>query len=199
MKTQKKIAPAQRGFTLIETMVAITILVFALVGPFQIAQGVLTSAYTARDELIAASLGQEAIEYVREVRDSNYLYNAHHGQTLSWLSGFDGNTTYGPDCYQFACVVDPSQYPTTVPFSSGSAVIVKSVKSCNDATCAAYPLYISSANIYNQQTTGTVSRFTRKVQFTQVSPTETKVTVTVSWTGHGSYSVVLSENLQNWL
>lgn len=181
-----------KGFTLVETLIAIMVLTFAVVGPFQVAQGVLSSAYIARDQLIAAALAQEGMEYVREIRDSNYLYNAHHGASLTWLSGFDG--TNGPDCYANACVVDPSQYPGAVPFVAGVSVI-----SCGDTICNNRKLYLSTSNIYNQQSSGAVTKFTRKMQLTQISATETLLTVTVSWSEHGAHSVVLTENLRNWL
>jgi prepilin-type N-terminal cleavage/methylation domain-containing protein len=172
----------QKGFTLVETLVAIAIVSIAIVGPFQIVQGVLQSSYIARDQLIAAALAQEGMEYVRQIRDSNSIYNTHHAGGKGWMDGLNG--TAGPDCYTNACVID-----TSVP----------SVTSCGNLTCAARPLYLSGANLYNQSSTGTVTRFTRKVRLTLISPTETLVTVTVSWDYHGTHSVVLVESLRNWL
>lgn len=185
---------SNRGFTLVETLIAITILIFAIVGPFQIVQGVLQTAYKSRDQIIGAALAQEAMEYVREVRDSNYLYNARNGSgAVSWLNGFDG--TNGPDCYTNACVVDPQNYPTSVPFVAGTSVI-----SCAGTSCASRPLYIDSSSYrYNQQSIGTATKYVRSVRFTQISAHETRVTVTVTWTNHGTQSVVLTEYIQNWL
>jgi hypothetical protein len=37
------------------------------------------------------------------------------------------------------------------------------------------------------------------VQLTSISATESKVTITVSWTGHTASSVVLTEIMRNWL
>jgi Tfp pilus assembly protein PilV len=172
-----------KSFTLIETLIAIAVVTLAIVGPFHIAQSVLQTSYTARDELIASALGQEAMEYVRNVRDSNFVYNVHNGASRAWLYGLDGST--GPDCYTHACVVDPGQQTTI---------------DCGSTSCAARPLYLSSTNLYNQSTSGTQTRFTRTVRLTQISTTETQVTVTVSWLTHGAtYTVTLTENLRNWL
>ncbi len=176
-----------KGFTLVETMIAITILATAIVGPFQVAQGVLASSYTARDQLIASSLAQEGIEYVRYLRDSNFL-NTLHGGSTTWLAGLDGSSG-SPNCYYQSstksCTIDPS---------------TQTVAQCTGLTCAEAPLYLNSANRYTQSATGnTQTRFTRKVQLVSVNGHETQVIVTVSWTGHGSYSVVLVDNLENWL
>lgn len=147
--TSSRFDSSQKGFTLLETLIAIAVLTLAIIGPFQIVQGVLTSAYNARDEIVASGLAQEGVEYVREVRDSNYLYNARYGSgSVTWLNGFDG--TGGPNCYTAACVVDPYYYPTSVPFSAGSSII-----SCGGASCASRPLYLDSSSYrYTQQTGG---------------------------------------------
>lgn len=174
------------AFTLVETMVAIAVLTISIVGPFQIVQGVLQNSYLVRDQLIAGALAQEGMEYVRAIRDGNYIYANHNATTRAWLYGLDGST--GPNCYTNACVLDPSQDGTA------NAVI-----SCSDATCATRPLYLSASNLYNQQVSGTQTRFTRKVQLTSVSATETVVTVTVTWNNHGTRTVVLTENMRNWL
>jgi prepilin-type N-terminal cleavage/methylation domain-containing protein len=177
-----------RGFTLIETLIAITVLTLSIVGPFQIVQGVLNSAYNSRDQLIGAGLAQEAMEYVREVRDSNYLYNVHGG-AVSWLYGFDG-TGGLPNCYSNVgslsdCSVDPQK---------------KTINACGSVGCTPGPLYIEpNTYLYTQQTVGTVTKFTRTVRMTQISASETLVTVTVTWQNHGSRSVVLQEYIRNWL
>jgi len=72
---------ATRGFTLIETLVAISILVTAIVGPMTLASQALSSAYYARDQVTAFHLAQEAVETIRNVRDSNILKNVEGTQT----------------------------------------------------------------------------------------------------------------------
>ena len=58
-----------RGFTLLETFVAITILMFAVVGPLTIVSKALNASYDSRDQITAFYLAQDAIEYIRNVRD----------------------------------------------------------------------------------------------------------------------------------
>ncbi len=172
-----------RAFTLVETLIAITVLSFAIIGPFYVSQSVLASSYQARDELAATALAQEGMEYVRTVRDSNFLYDLHNGGSRSWFYGLDGNG--GPVCYGGnGCVVDVSQ---------------QNVAGCKDSTCSSQPLHLSSAGLYNQQGSGPTTRFTRQVRLTAITATSTQVTVTVRWTNHGSSSVTLTETLMNWL
>ncbi|MDB5195447.1 MAG: seg [Parcubacteria group bacterium] len=178
---------SMKAFTLVETLVAIAILSIAIIGPFQIVQGVLQSSYIARDQLIAAALAQEGMEYVRQVRDTNFIYNSRNAGGRMWLEGFDGSAGT-PDCYTNACIVDV-----------GQQLAQQRVISCGDLTCAGRPLYLSGGGLYNQSSSGTVTRFTRSVNFVFKDGTESFVSVTVSWNYHGLHTVTLVEDLRNWL
>ncbi|MDB4992020.1 MAG: seg [Parcubacteria group bacterium] len=163
-----------RGFTLVETLVAIAILMLAITVPFYSVQQSINASNAARDQLVASSLAQEAAEYIYYLRDTNYL------STTGWLTGMDNClTTNAP----YGCVVDPSQNTLT---------------SCTGSGCPV--LNISGSNLYTQ-TAGTGTRFTRKVQIEQLAGgTQAKVTVLVTFSsGHHTYSVTVVENLYNWL
>lgn len=180
-----------RGFTLVETLVAITILMMAIVGPYYAIQQAVNASYTARDQLIAASLAQEGVEYIHSIRDNNYIYNSslacQPNGCRSWLAGLDGSngsTASAANCFTATgCMVDPTQ---------NTAV-----------TCAAggcQPLYLSGTYVYNQAGSGAPTRFTRTVTLTSVSGTEVAVTVTVSWiTEHTPHKVIVTEHLNDWL
>jgi len=62
-----------RGFTLVETLVAIAILLLAVVGPISLIGDALHKMYYAKDEIIAINLAQEGVEIARGTRDSNML------------------------------------------------------------------------------------------------------------------------------
>ncbi|MDP3962577.1 MAG: prepilin-type N-terminal cleavage/methylation domain-containing protein [bacterium] len=80
MPTQKR----NKGFTIIETLVAVAILMISIAGPLTIAHKGLLAAINARDQVTASYLAQDAMEYVKNMRDNNKLENH------SWLAGFDG-------------------------------------------------------------------------------------------------------------
>lgn len=173
-----------RGFTLVETLVAITVIVTAIVGPLYAVQQSLSASRSAREQLVASSLAQEGVEFVRGVRDSNFLQNNASPGSRTWLGGFDGTTgsasTYA-NCITAPCVVDSTQ---------------------NTISRTVTPLYLSSTGLYNQASSGTVTPYTRTVQLTAVSgsTTEMVVTVTVTWTTRGqSRNVTITERLHNWL
>lgn len=169
-------APAARGFTLVETLVAITILMIAIVGPFYSLQQAITASQVSRDNLIASSLAQEGVEYVYFIRNSNYLAGRAWDAGLSSCQGSRG------------CMVDPTQN-TISQCATGSWPA---------GGCAA--LRLSPTGLYTQSGSYPTTRFTRKVEVQTVSATQMKVVVTVLWsTNRANYSIVLTEDLYNWL
>ncbi len=74
------------GFTLIETLVAVSLLVISVAAPMTLAAQSLSSAFYARDQVTAFHLAQEAIEAIRSVRDGNALLNAQ-GVSTDLLEG----------------------------------------------------------------------------------------------------------------
>lgn len=184
-----------RGFTLVETLIAISILATAIIGPFVAIQTAFTVAYVARDQLVGTLLAEEGIEYARAARDSNYLYMIQNpGSSISWLYGLDG-TSGSVDCVDpnpsdssaRNCVIDPTGNTPIALCALGGA-----------GTCPA--LNMSPANLYTQASGYPATRFTRKLTIISISATEAQVSVTVSWTtNHQTYSVTLTEILRNWL
>ncbi len=162
----------RRGFTLIETFVAISVLLVSLAGPLSVAAQALKSAYYARDEITAFYLAQEGLEYARAVRDQNYL----SGQ--SWLTGID-------QCVGVSCTVDFPNFTNTL---------------CQNNSCP--QVLTDPASLLFNEKSGSPSGFTRVFTLSTVpsNTDEIAVKVTVSWVSAGiSRSFQLSEHLFNWL
>lgn len=66
-KTFKKI---NKGFTLIETLVAISILMIAIAGPLTVANKGQTSTLDAKNQSVAINLAQEGVEYLNYIKDN---------------------------------------------------------------------------------------------------------------------------------
>lgn len=172
-----------KGFTLIETLIAISVLLVALGGPLSIAQQGLSAAFVARDQVVAFYLAQEAVEYVRKVRDSNGIA-ALRGTPTDWLSGLDACTGGG------VCTVD---------MPNGS------VTAC-DGVCP--PLaYNTNTYMYNYDPVGSnniESIFTREVRIRdaenpECTDCEAVVEVTVSWrTRMISKTMMVTDHVFNW-
>ena len=161
-----------RGFTLIETLVAITILVTAIAGPLTIASKGLTSAILGRDQFIASFLAQEGIEFIRQKRDTNSLANP----SSNWLTGLDL-------CTAGNCMVDPKN---------------DAISACPSGTCSA--LRRDTTGFYTYDLTGVETPFTRTVRVTpNANGYEATVTSVVSWrTGPFSRQVSVEENMFDW-
>lgn len=77
------------GFTLVEVMVALTIIMVGIIGAYALVNQSLALANNASMRLTASYLGKEGIEIVRNIRDSNYL-NIYHNDAGSWEDGLLG-------------------------------------------------------------------------------------------------------------
>jgi prepilin-type N-terminal cleavage/methylation domain-containing protein len=71
-----RILKQARGFTLVETLVAVLLLTVAIAGPLTIISKSLITALVAKDQVTAFFLAQDAVEYVRFVRDTNKLQDS---------------------------------------------------------------------------------------------------------------------------
>lgn len=101
----------KRGITLIETVVAVTVLTFALGGPFLLAAKSLRSAAYAREEIAAARLGEEALEIIHNMRDNNSARDL-----ASWVNNI--STT----CGGTGCFIDLRQQTTGVSGAGGHTI-----------------------------------------------------------------------------
>ncbi|MBU0750480.1 prepilin-type N-terminal cleavage/methylation domain-containing protein [Patescibacteria group bacterium] len=122
-----------KGFTLVETLVAISVLTISLVGPFYAIQIATRTAFLTRDQMIASSLAQEGVEYIRSLRDDNYLA----GRT--WLYGLD-------TCLPGPCTVDPTQVPADIS-SSITPLYLSSTNIYNQQNAGVKSLFTRSVTI----------------------------------------------------
>jgi prepilin-type N-terminal cleavage/methylation domain-containing protein len=181
-----------KGFTLIETLIAVLVLMMAITGPLTLAEKGLHVTLIAKDQDTAFYLAQDAIEYVRWVRDTNKLSGG------DWLTGAGGGgnirdlTVCKSASGSTQCRVDSLQnLQTTIVGCSG------------DTNGVCKPLQYNSTNNYFSYTSGTASIFTRTVSIaTPVGSNsgEAAVIVTVSWYDQGSLqrSITVRENIFDW-
>ena len=172
----------KRGFTLIETLVAVSLLSVAIVAPMSLTTKSLAAAYYARDQIVAFHLAQEAVETVRHFRDNNILQTAL-GNPTDILAGI----------------------PLGVPFTVNTIDDSIDSASCNSGICP--PLQLDpTETFYGYGDDWTDTRFTRTVGVETVAdtggvPQEIRVTVTVSWRT-GSFqtrSFSIRQNLYRWV
>ncbi len=179
-KFKKEVRKNERGFTILESVVAIFIISLAISGVFTAVQRSLSQTIVAKDEVTAFYLAQEAIEIIKNKRDSNQLVKIFSNSSATWL---DGITSSCP--FNNICSVDA----TNLSISNCGA----SWGSCSNLR------QNGSTNLYNYST-GPTTNFKREIQIESVSSNEIMVTVQVTWSKGGiSRSFKAKTHLFNWV
>ena len=161
------------GFTLIETLIAISILTLSTIGPMVAASRAVVAAGTARDQLSASYLAQEGIEYAHAVRDDHFL--ALYPATANAWTNFINSSALAPCRAPNICTLGPLQGNT--------------LSLCQGSGCSA-PFSLLSPG-------GTL--FTRTIQMVDVTATDERIISKVSWSFHGApYSVTVTSHLTPW-
>jgi prepilin-type N-terminal cleavage/methylation domain-containing protein len=146
-----------RGFTLIESLVAITVLIVGVLGPLTIAARGISDGLYARNQIAANYLAQEAMEFVINLRDGNLKIPAYG---IHWLEGIAG-----PCLGQTNCRLNLDD-GTLEPGNPAELTY-----------CSANGLYMEGCG---EEPEGPI--FTRSIQVEEVVPDEeVKITVTVTW------------------
>lgn len=182
-----------RAFTLVETLVAISIFTMSLLSIMVVlGQGIADTNY-AKNKIIAAYLAQEGIEYLRNMRDTYVLYSSGNSgwpQFLNKLTNPTARCNQNSGCYFGDLSVGDFTNPS-------QPMIGLSITSCS-STCPVL-LYNSTIGKYNYLS-GANSGFVRKMQTTQISADEVKIFSTIYWpSGSGTHAITFSENLFNWI
>jgi prepilin-type N-terminal cleavage/methylation domain-containing protein len=177
-----------RGFTLVETLAAITLITVAIVAPMELTVQSLESAYYSRDQITASNLAQEGIEAVRSIRDGNILATAR-GTATPLFQGI----------------------PTNGPFTIDAHTIPATLTSCGTSCSTSQATLQTNGTLYGYGTTGwTPTNFQRYATATTVwcngtcdgtNAQEIQITVVVSWqtAAYKSENITLSEDLYNWI
>jgi len=175
------------GFTLIETLVAVSILALSVTGPLFTAGRAIVAAEISRDQLTAAYLAQEGIDYVRAMRDDAYLSAFQAGgATISSTAWSNFVTLIAP------CTSDKCQYD---PFPG----YVTPLASCSGGVCSSLVLYGGQYRPSQDVSGGEPTQFTRELQAITVSPNEMQVTSSVYWNFHTTpYKVTVVGHLTSW-
>lgn len=173
----------KKGFTVLESLVAIGILTISISGAFSSVQQSLSQATNAKEEVKAFYLAQEAIEIIRNKRDSNQLAIINTG-TGNWLTGISQNA--GDPCFfGKTCRTDAKDF-NLVDCGGGWG-------SCQNIN------QDQSTFLYNYDTisaSNIATNFKREIQIESVNADEIAVTVKILW-NKGSFKV--KEYLFNWI
>lgn len=177
---------ADTGMTLVETLVAVSILAVAIVGPMTLTMQSLAAAYYARDQVIMSNLAQEAIEAVRAVRDSNVLTLALDSGAICPGEGVPMHLLCG--------------IPVGSDFTIDARVDPPAIDECT-GLCSKI---MTDNNLYGHDPGWTIEtpfRRTVRAEYVSAGTDEIRITVTVTREDgiHAVPPVVLYENLYRWV
>lgn len=171
-----------RGFTILETMVAVFILMLAITGPMVFAQSGLRTSFLARDQITAFFLAQDAIETIKNIRDDNGLDGEN------WLQDI------------YVCDEGTTDCKIYIDTLSAEPVVDKCV-----GTCPVLKINSNGQFGYNFSIGDNPedSRFTRIIHIEEtVDERELQIIVEVRWTSNvrvGDSRIVVQENIYNWI
>src|ERR1035437_1859033 len=160
------------GFTLVETLVAISILSISILSTFTAVQSSLQTSLFARDQITAFYLIQESMECMRNTRDENALTNiaslSSGGSGVNWLhkiSEFVGDPCY----FGNVCIIDsPQKLMTYCGTSFGTCPIIRED---------------SVSGLFGYNGNWIATKFKREIQLQKIGPDEIIIVVRVSWSG----------------
>ncbi len=166
------------GFTLVETLIAISILVLVTIGVTNGVQRALSSYFFSKDQVIAFYLAQEGFEQIRNIRDVNRI------NSRDWLFGIALADT-DPCAFGQACTVSPTETTAAIRCTTPS--------SCSTLRMS------PTQGLYSYNTSWALTPFVRQITLTPVTVDEVAVTVTISWSkGDSTRQFRARENLFNW-
>ena len=168
-----------KGFTIIESLVAITILLVAIAGTGSAIQTGISSYTYSRNQFIAFYLAQEGFEQIRNIRDENSLNNRN------WLTGISLDAVNDPCYFGQSCSVEPTikNYAERCG-APGSCPILR-----QNATSGFFG--------YNPTWPRTV--FKRNILLTRINDHEVSVEVTIDWSkGVVTRQFKAKENIFDW-
>jgi prepilin-type N-terminal cleavage/methylation domain-containing protein len=73
MKNNRKLLKSEEGFTLLETLIALSVIVVGALGVFALLNSTLITARTNKELIVSVNLAREGLEIVRSIRDSSSL------------------------------------------------------------------------------------------------------------------------------
>lgn len=155
-----------KGFTLVETLVAISILSLSIAGAFTAVQSGIQSSTMAKDQITAFYLAQEGMEFIKNIRDENALKSIS-GISTSWLAGLSSNPS-DPCFFGKTCIVD-SPLKSVSPCSAGFG------------TCPNIKQE-GTTYLFGYTPSWTDTAFKREIQFQSITANEVRVIIKISWT-----------------
>ena len=187
----------KKGISLIEALIAISLLTFSVVGPMSLISKSLAATSYAKDEIMAFYLAHEALDVIRNIRDTNLKISAPSWTSITTRTGEvqDLKVVCENGC-TFDVWENPPLLQTT--FISGDQYIKQ--RTCADGT-KLYGYNFGQGSCPRIGPIDPDTIFKREIYVKDVSSgsfdNEISVTAVVKWKANNGVArdVVLNENL----
>lgn len=199
-----KLRRTKKGFSIGEVMIAMFILVFGIIGAVFLSARSTAQIGDSRNAIIAASLAQEGVELVRNIRDNSVTQETcdvnGDGIYNERCTAFDPNTNYGWKSLstgEYMCTVDHK-------FEAMSGMLCASISDLEQ-------LYLNSSTGLYEHDTGDMTSFKRLIliDYYDIDPSSTpfnditdedvaaKITSVVTWGDNSADPTFLLDSTDN--
>ena len=180
----------KEGYSLVEVLVAVALLMFAIVGPMTIAVKSSQSAQYAREQNTAFFLAQEGISIINAIRNDNALavYKSTATDSWAWID----TPSLAPCKNSYGCTID-----------AVDGTFLNNVTSCENPTnCTLSYVETAVRGVYRVDSDGGTPEtpFRRIITLQEITPDEVLVTSKVEWRARvlgGDQTITLSTSLFN--
>ncbi len=173
----------QHGVTLIETIVALGILVIGIVSAVALMLNTLNFSRNSEKTIVVVNLAREGLEMVRSIRDLNRSLS-ETGEGLA-------------DLGVGAKIVDANYLTGELELSAASFSSGSEIKNCLNCTLKLYNKRYYHSAPEGESTTETI--FKRMITISEVSANEKKIISEVYWSEKGLEHIFrLEDHLTNW-
>jgi Tfp pilus assembly protein PilV len=164
-----------KGFTIVEAMVAIFILTVSVSSMLGITASSAASARYANNEITANYLLQEAIDSIRNSRDTIAFQIKDGTGWDKFLNryGSSNNKCFSPGGCYLSMDIFKTDDTTTNP---------SDVSNCGSTGCPPLMYDDTGGHLFYNYTGGDISEFKRTVKMKSITSDEVKVTATLEWT-----------------
>jgi len=189
------------AFTVIETLVAIAVLLLAITTPLTLAERSLASAEATRRQISAIYLAQEAMEFIRNFKDGNAIQTGGGPNWLQGLSDCFGEPKEGSNANE-GCGIDIIESSTRqiAECSEAENDDCRLYQNIDEGDEELYGLFGMQRSSNDWKITDFTRRvFVDKIESGQETQMSARVTAIVSWSGGiGPKSVRVDSTIFNW-
>lgn len=171
---------SKKGFTLVEALIAMSVLIIGIFSGFVLVTRALYNAAVIQDRLTASFLAQEGVELVRQIRDTNFI-KILNNEDANWRDGLEDGS------YIVEAKIREGESISLVPIEEGAEV----------------PNLLYDDNIDQKifnYSSGERTVFNREIKISTITDNQIMVEVIMKWrTRNVDFDLTVEDRLFNWV